>query len=232
MQGGLRIRNLTLSFDATTGDLIDSSMITELRTDTFHHWLQIAAQASDDAEDARIAAVEAERDDDEVFNRALEREFRASMIAVAAAAFAIDAFYGSVLQHAPDTKVEASTRDGAIFETLKRAFSLGATEQAALRERLRVIFRLRDDAVHPPAAWVTPAWHPAFNLGMEPRFVNYRVENAINAQLRARRLIWSCLRSPKPKHADLATWCEELKDLVPEPPPPPEWATPPTIPSG
>lgn len=227
MRGDLRVRDLTLSFDATTGDLIGSSMITELRADTFHHWLQVAAQASDDAEAARTAAVNLERDDHETFNRGLEREFRTSMVAVAAAAFAIDAFYGSVLQHAPGTKVRARSRDGAIFETLKRAFSLSAAQQAVLREPLRVIFRLRDDAVHPPAAWVEPAWHPVFNVGMEPRFVNYRVENAINAQLLARKLIWSCLRSPKPEHADLATWCEAAKDLVAEPPPPPEWARPP-----
>src|SRR3972149_8917842 len=121
-QGGLRIRNLRLSFDNATGELIDSSMITELRSDTFHHWLQIAAQASDDAEAARRIALEADRDDNETFNGALEREFRASMVAVAAAAFAIDAFYGSVLEHAPDAHVVAGSRDATIFETLKRGF--------------------------------------------------------------------------------------------------------------
>ncbi len=42
------------------------------------------------------------------------------MTAVAAAAFAIDAFYASVLEHAPDTKVVASSRDASIFETFKR----------------------------------------------------------------------------------------------------------------
>jgi len=218
VQGGLRIRNLTVSFDPATGDLVDSSMITEVRTDTFHHWLQIAAQASDDAADARNAAIEA-GDDDEVFNRALEREFRASMIAVAAAAFAVDAFYGSVLLHAPQTRIDAKSRDGSIFETLKHAFSLSGERQAALREPLRVMFRLRDRAVHPRAAWVAPTRHPVFNLLMEPRFVEYTVENAVNAQLLARRLIWACLQAPKREHIDLAAWCEALKDSVAEPPP-------------
>ncbi|HYN50451.1 MAG TPA: hypothetical protein VES62_05960 [Thermoleophilaceae bacterium] len=51
-----------LSFDRATGDLVDSSMITELRTDTFHHWLEIAAEASANAETARTIAIEPVRE--------------------------------------------------------------------------------------------------------------------------------------------------------------------------
>lgn len=45
------------------------------------------------------------------------------MIAIAASAFAVDAFYASVLPHAPATKVAARSRDASIFETLKSAGS-------------------------------------------------------------------------------------------------------------
>lgn len=48
-----RLRDIRLSFDATTGDLADSSMTPELRTDIFDDWLRIAEQASNDSEDAR-----------------------------------------------------------------------------------------------------------------------------------------------------------------------------------
>ena len=223
MRGGFRIRDFHLSFDATTGELVDSSMITELRTDIFDHWLGIAERASADAEAARRIALDAGLDDNETFNDALEREFRASMVAVTASAFAIDSFYASVLEHAPATRVMANARDANIFETLKRAFSLSSQQQVALREPLRQVFRLRDQAVHPPATWVVPALHPVFNLGMEPRFVQFRAENAINAQMLARKLIAVCLRKPKARHTDLAAWCEPIKDLVPEPPPRREW---------
>lgn len=54
---------------------------------------------------------------------------------------------------------------------------------------------------------------------MEPRFVNYRVENAVNAQLLARKLISICLQCPKPGHDDLAEWCQGVKEMIPEPPP-------------
>ena len=57
-------------------------MITELQTDTFHHWLEIAAEASANAETARTIAIEPGRDDNDTFNLGLERDFRASMTAV------------------------------------------------------------------------------------------------------------------------------------------------------
>jgi hypothetical protein len=44
------------------------------------------------------------------------------MIAIAAAAFAIDSFYRSVPQRAPESKAPAKSRAAAILETLKRAF--------------------------------------------------------------------------------------------------------------
>jgi hypothetical protein len=217
IKGGLRIRNLSLSFDKDTGELTSSPIITELRTDTFHHWLKISEEESKTAEAGRCVALKAGTDDG-AFDAGLESEFRASMTAIAAAAFAVDAFFASVIQHAPTARVTAGSRDASIFETLKQGFLLSTAQQKALREPLRVMFRLRDEAVHPPATWVEPARHPIFNLGMEPRFVNYRLENAQNAQLLARKLIAVCLRCPKPEHEDLAEWCQGLRESVPDSP--------------
>jgi hypothetical protein len=50
-----RLRDIHLSFDATTGDLADSSMTPELRTDIFDDWLRFAERASDDSMAARAA---------------------------------------------------------------------------------------------------------------------------------------------------------------------------------
>src|SRR5262249_4108690 len=155
------------------------------------------------------------------FNEAIHDELRAAMVAISAAAIALDAFYAAVLVHAPSTRVAAGSRDASVFETLKRAFVLSAANQNVLREPLRVIYRLRDMAVHPPANWTAPALHEAFNLGMEPKYVNFRAENAVNGQLLARRVIWICLRMPKPEHPELAEWCEGLRESVAEPPQPP-----------
>jgi hypothetical protein len=222
--GDFRLRDFSLTFDAETGEITNTSFVNEVRTDTFHHWLDIAERAAADAERARLVAVQADLGDHAAFTRGLEDEFRTSMVAVAAAAFAIDAFYASVLQHAPEIRVGSGTRDGAIFETLKRGFSLTTEQSTVLREQLRLIFRLRDDAVHPPATWAQPVLHPAFNVGMEPRLVKFRAENAINAQLFASKVIWLCLHKPKGQQTALVSWCEALRDVISEPPEPPKWA--------
>ena len=145
------------------------------------------------------------------------------MIAITASAFAIDAFFASVVEHAPQARVTAKSRDGTIFETFKRAFRLSHAQLTALRQPLRVLFRLRRDAVHPPATWAEPVLHPIFGLGMEPRFVNYRAENAVNAQLLVRKLVFLCVRTPRASYPALSAWCETLRDVVPEPEPRLEW---------
>jgi hypothetical protein len=228
VRGGFRLRDFHLSFDATTGELVSSSLNPELRADMFPFWLQVAEASAGDAEAARREAIEAAPDEKEKFNDALEREFRASLITVAASAFALDAFYASVVLHAPTTKVVSRTRDGSIFETLKRAFTMTAKQQANLRDFLKTLFRLRDEAVHPKAAWLAPIAHPVFGLGMEPRIVHFRAENAVNGQLHARRIVWFCLHKPKKKHKDLVTWCDALKDQFTEPPLAREWEDGPT----
>jgi hypothetical protein len=224
--GGFRLRDFSLTFDRSTGDLVDTSMVPELRIDTFDHWLAIARRARDEATTARERGVAAPLDDDQEFGQALEQEYRATMVVVAASAFAVDAFFASVVQHAPDARVHAKGRDAEVFETLKRAFRLSAAQQTALREPLRVLYRLRDEAVHPPASWKEPLAHPIYGLGMEPRFVYFRAENAINAQALAQKLIHVCMRCPKPQHADLVEWCEAFRELVGEPEPVPAWADP------
>jgi len=136
----LRVRNLRLSFNPKTGDLEGPSPTAELRTDIFDDWLRIAERASDDSEAARRDALEAPLDDNEAFTSSVQREFEASMIAVAASAFALDAFFASVVEHAPEVRISAESRDAEIFETFKRAFALSHARFTSLREPLRMIF--------------------------------------------------------------------------------------------
>jgi hypothetical protein len=60
---------------------------------------------------------------------------------------------------------------------------------------------------------------------MEPRFVMFRAENAVNAQLFARRLTYVCVHKPKRKYPRLVAWCEPLKDALVNPPLRPEWGS-------
>src|SRR4051794_17471413 len=115
-----RIRNLSLSIDATTGEVTASPITTELRTDIFDDWLRIAERSAAESEAARLDALETPLQESEAFTTAVQREFEAAMMAVAASAFALDAFFASVIEHAPEARVTAKSRDGTIFETIKR----------------------------------------------------------------------------------------------------------------
>jgi hypothetical protein len=61
---------------------------------------------------------------------------------------------------------------------------------------------------------------------MEPRLVHFRAENALNAQVLVQKMIRECMHHPKPKHAALVKWCDDVKELGPEPDPVPPWADP------
>jgi hypothetical protein len=224
--GGFRIRDLNMTIDVRSGEPVDSSFVNEVRWDVFPHWLDISARAAADAEAARLRAVAADLADNETFNREVEDEFRTSLVAMTAAAAAVEAFHASVTEHAPETKVAAKKRYAEILETLKRAFSLSTERRNGLREPLRDLFRLRNQAVHPPAKWAQPIRHPAFNLGMELRLVLFRAEHAVGAQRFAWNVIWVCLQNPNKKFKSLAAWCEERRDVVGEPPAElPDWVS-------
>jgi hypothetical protein len=70
VRGGFRVRDISLTFDRTT----------------------IAARARDEATAACERGVAAPLENNEEFGPALEQEFRATMVAVGASAFAVDAF--------------------------------------------------------------------------------------------------------------------------------------------
>jgi hypothetical protein len=222
--GGFRISGLSLSIDRATGAITTKPVVPHLRTDTFEHWLAIGRHAADEARAARERGVEAPLEDNTEFSQAIEQEFRAGMVAIGASAFAADAFYASVVEHAPETRAQARRRAAKVFETLKRGFALRIPQQAAVRKQLGIVYVLRDQAVHPPASWERPVAHPVYGLGMEPRLVHFRAENAINAQRFVQRMIRYCVHHPKAKHAALVKWCEPFRESIPEPDDPPAWA--------
>lgn len=93
---------------------------------------------------------------------ALDRELRWGMQAIGAAAFTLDAFYAAVVEHAPTTRVRASSRPKSNTATLLSAFVLTNDQARTARPMLRQVFRFRDWAVHPPAKFVEPVRHPAW----------------------------------------------------------------------
>lgn len=120
------------------------------------HWLVVARRAADvavasrpsdatvDYLSARIQGQERDRPDDE--NAAGNEEMLNAMIAIAAAAHAIDGFYGAVVEQVKPPKSNAR-RNRQILETLKLGFSVGPSAANWLVE-LDWLFHVRDDIVH------------------------------------------------------------------------------------
>lgn len=214
----LKLSNLGFSIDPETGEFNIKTPVPALRTDTFHLWLRTASEATDRAQRARQAAIAAPLESDEEFAAALEDEFRTSMLAITASAIAVDAFFASVVHHAPDSRREVNgNRAKTLIETFKQAFAIRGPNQEKLVEVMPQIFHLRRAAVHPPAEFSSPVRHPVYGLALEQRLVWFRAENATGAHGFTHALISFCLATPKPQWESLVTWCEQTRELVPPP---------------
>jgi hypothetical protein len=213
--GGLRIRNLQLAFNAATGEPLPPRPLTvEVRTDAWHHWLKACDEARDDCHRAREGSRGASEDD---FRTQIEQEFRRGMQAVGAAAFALDAFYASVVEHAPEARIVVSSRAKSVTATLLNAFTVTNPQGKYIRVMLRDIFRFRDAAVHPPARFVAPVRHPTFGLNVDPRFVMFGLENVVKIRDGVHQLLWLLLHRPRPRYPALVEWAAAGESLIADP---------------
>lgn len=191
-------------------------LLVEVRLDTWHHWLRIALDHIAQAEQAHIHLLQPDvLADDSAKARALENEFKAAMPGICAAAFSLDAFYGSVKQLAPVSpdierawKRNKTSRHRRIGETLRRAFRVQNDDMASHQIGIGEVFRFRDWAVHPPAEFTRPVLHPDLGVGVEWRFVAFSASNCQSAGRVALRLLTSCASNPRPKWARLSEWCQ------------------------
>ncbi len=159
-----------------------------VRLDTWQHWLLIACDnvASASEQEARLHEA-ISRDDDAAKGDALEAEFRPAMTALSACAFAIDAFYATVIERMgahPDRdkwRDKRLTRHRQIAETLRYHFKYKAKGMPVVNGVLEELFRFRDRAVHPPAAFREPIYRADLDAGVEPRFVTFSAKHSRQA---------------------------------------------------
>lgn len=213
-QGSLRIPQLTLRVDDSVA-AIDPIQV-EIRTDIWQHWMALAVRHAAEARGARATNLGIDAVD---FNEALVAEPQESLIAVSAAAFALEAFRESVLHHVPSARIAADSADGRIHQSLIHAFVFPQAAAKAWRQDLKQVFRLRDSAVHPSAAFATPGLHSAYPVAMDSKYLKYSCENGTTVARMAWRLIQHCLRNPRATHAELSAWCEGALDYLPPEPP-------------
>ncbi len=159
-----------------------------VRLDTWQHWLLIACDNVAAATEHEAHLHEAiAQNDDAIKGSAVEAEFRAAMTAVSACAFAIDAFYATVVERMgahPDHDIwrkNRLARPKQIAETLRYHFKYKAKGMPVVEGVLEELFRFRDRAVHPPAAFREPSYRADLDAGVEPRFVTFSAANSRQA---------------------------------------------------
>ena len=198
-----------------------ASVRLEVSIDMWPYWADVALDHVVAAQSARrrlLAAVAAA--DETAKGIALGEECSASMVAISACAFAIDAFYAAVAERAPVQTAVTKTwgitrqaRHARIHQTMQRAFRLTNATSKEIRSSLQQIFQLRDQSVHPSAAFSEPLVHPILNVGVDPRFVMYRVENAHKVANVTLELVRHLVQRPRPAQAALGEWCKAIDEL-------------------
>lgn len=189
-----------------------------LAMDMTPHWIRIAADSLRACENAsaelRRVWHDGSRSEE---TEALEREFRASMQACAAAAFAVDAFYASVQDAAPvDPETKAAwvrnktARHKQISELIRLRFKLPEGKFRELAAAMRSLFEVRDEAVHPKAGPQEVVHHPTIGVSVERRIGMFNANVAKQVVQTALHVVAGMAERPKVENKELVSYCSTL----------------------
>ena len=193
----------------------------ELQLDTCVHWLEIALEHLANAKQAHQALL-AEPSGSQNLGGLLDREFKSSIQAAFAAATFFEALYAATMERNPPRKPanpsgkprKRPTRFAIVAEHLRRSFGLKKQCTANLRSVLSEIYRFRDQAVHPSAAFTQPVLHPDLGVGVEHRFVMFSAASAqhlVRAAIAFSKILPSRNLQRQPKDIqDLAAYILEV----------------------
>jgi hypothetical protein len=180
------------------GNLDAEPLKFKLRTDMWPFWVEDAIDAADIAWQMshRIPPVFARLDDAEEqkdqlqaeIDRLMILELRATMRAITASAFAIDAFYAMVKArcgpHPHDAiwRKNGTSRKKRITETLRYHLRIKtANGTKALKSCVAQVFQFRDWAVHMASEFRDPAPREDILASVDWHFYVFRYQNAVNA---------------------------------------------------
>ncbi len=88
------------------------------------------------------------------------RDFRASLVAITGAAYAIEAMYGDIKYLIPE-QPRRDSRDLVLWHAFTQGFGIPAPASHRFLADLRWLFALRDHAAHPYTEAEPPEQHPA-----------------------------------------------------------------------
>lgn len=169
------------------GKITGEPLRLEISLNFVGHWMRVALAQLGFCEDARNRHLAVEEKDGAVIGPHLEDECVAGMVAIMAAATAIDAFYAALKDRSPRvasipvSRTGRSSRHRIVAEAIRREFRVGPNSQANVRLGLRELYKFRDWSVHPSAAFSAPVRHPDVPSLVEWRYAAFRFENSQKA---------------------------------------------------
>lgn len=208
---------LTVSLDAEGRQTL--SCILHVNFDVVPTWISLALLHLKNAAEARSNRNQAQIENINIdLGIALDREFEASMQAVMAAAIAIDSFYAILKNHVKlpaelttEWREKRTARHAQVTEVIKRAFALKPQGVRFLRQNLKELYKMRDQAVHPSSKFEAPVLHPELNVGVEWRFVYFCATNAELAVNAMTGIFWDLAHSRNPANSRVIEYMDSLR---------------------
>jgi hypothetical protein len=169
-------------------------------------WFRIAVEHEHAAIEARGQALAALPGSPEMGD-AFDAELRASMVAVVAAAFAIDAMFTKVadLLGGAAARSKRAARVGEVIETFKRAIDLGNRTQRWQTE-IAELFCWRGNIVHFRGTPTPGLPHPTGMATVTGEAATYTAGRATKAVDLALEVLTTAQREPRQGHAGLVEW--------------------------
>jgi hypothetical protein len=193
-------KSRTVRIDPAAEVAVSGSLQVVVSTTFWMVWIEVALQHVEEARTAHAAAVELRKRGEPVSGD----ELRSALVALSAAAFALDGFYSATLGLAqvPQSVRDAWTRnqtarDARVIESLKHGFDIRSRVGDWTTE-LEWLFSLRGRAVHHTPEDEPPAYRPELDSGFSAEHVRYTAEAARRATAFAFEVISTCIRNPKP----------------------------------
>ena len=220
--GRVSIPEFTFSLD-DDGNTDANSLSLELGLDLTPTFLESALDRLVESRSAyaRLLAADAE-DDSEGMGSALKADCKASLQSVVASVSAVEAFYAVVKlsgNFVPREMTDSWRRKGTarrrqVGETLRRAFK--QSNQGAMNSKriLKDIYRWRDWAVHPSAAYSKPAAYPEIRRAVDIRFCQFRYRNSLVVAGCALTLIHGLMDQGSPQTRELENYCAETLEKI------------------
>lgn len=158
---------------------------------------------------------------------ALEDEFQASMQTIVASAICVDALYDHMVPHAsipPETRMiwakEGMARYKQVAEIFRTAFNLQGETFQSIRNFLKILYSLRDSAVHPSSKPHQPTQHPELHVAMDWRLASFRGDTADLIACNTLAIIWDLCHQREYRSKILAefvaNFAKRFEELLPD----------------